>query len=160
MALYFFKYILVRSRFFDNVSPFGIHVLYSLSPVSQLFRACNQPSHTRMQCLGHDEKDDPLTTPLLAAKIAGLLFLSVILPLVSLCCCCCCGGGGNAKALEQSFAVKERKLRDELANLDRLKADADVQVDTLWVLVLNGRQPLFAWRRLEENDDLCFRSLV
>lgn len=83
--------------------------------------------------MGHDEKDDPLETPLLAAKIAGLLFLSVILPLISLCCCCCCGGG-NAKALEQSFAVKERKLRDELANLDRLKADAEVQVRALWVL--------------------------
>lgn len=82
-----------------------------------------------IQCLGHSESDDPLGTPALGMKLFGFVLVSLIIPLLSLCCCCCCGGGGgNTQALEQKFAMSERKLRNELTALDKQRADAMEQV--------------------------------
>lgn len=85
------------------------------------------------ECLGHSPTADPLEDMELLAKLAGLIFLVAVLPLLSLCCCCCCGGGGGGNVakvqaeMERKFLDSERKLRDELTMLDRLKAEAEGQ---------------------------------
>jgi hypothetical protein len=76
------------------------------------------------QCLGHEPHENPLVNTDLGLKLAAIGFLTVLLPLLSLISCCCCGGGGNGKALQQKFAVEERRLREEMTSLDKQKADA------------------------------------